>query len=64
MTAFFLGMDSRFRENDGPVCPAAADRLAGVMLKNCEHFVSPNVFASWAKATGGFRVKPEQASKR
>jgi hypothetical protein len=54
MTAFSFGMDSRIRGNDGPVCPAAADRLAGVMLKNCEHFVSPNVFPSWAKATAGF----------
>jgi hypothetical protein len=26
------------------------------MLKNCEHAVSPNVSASWAKAIAGFRI--------
>jgi hypothetical protein len=32
--------------------PATALR---VMLKNSGHIVSPNVFASWAKAAAGFR---------
>jgi hypothetical protein len=32
-----------------------------VMLKNSGHAVSPNVFASWAKATAGFRINPALA---
>jgi hypothetical protein len=34
-----------------------------MMLKSCEHIVSPNVSASWAKATAGFRFRGFNAVK-